>query len=384
MHRHNAPRWARRFGSFHTATLVAASGALALTPAVAAQTAGSGTYTLRDGAGWVADGEAEAPSADEAEIRRIRTLLADDRASEALSALNAFIESAESDGSAYLPEALLLRGDAKVARDEEFDALYDYERLLRSFPSSEHFVTANERELRIAEMYLSGLRLRFFGMRIIDASDIAIELLIRVQERVPGSELAEEAAIMLADYYYKKREMRLAREAYELYLLNFPEGPNRLRAERRLIYADMARFKGPRYDGSALQDVRLRIREFESRFPNEAAASGINEGLVARIDESTAAQLLESAEWYINQGDDAAARYTIRRMLRAHPETIAAQAAMKIMDDRGWLYELPSDSEPALQDSVTVEGNLADQVEVLDGEGTPTPEQGKEPSGGTP
>ena len=347
---------------------------LAILPGVALGQDGEPTpvrpeYRLEEGVGWVGT-RAEAPRAgtQEAEIRAIRQLLAEDQPNRALQRLDLFIERAESEGSGYLDEALLLRGDAKVARDEEFEALYDYERLIRSFPQSEHFVTAVDRETRIAELYLEGLKLRLFGFRLIDGEDIAIELLIRAQERLPGSAIAEKASIRIAEYYYAKREMRLARDAYEVYLENYPRGPNRIHAERRLIYADMARFKGPRYDGSALQDVRLRIKDFAERYPAEAAASGINEGLVARIDESTAAQLLESARWYLRQGDKPATRYVLRRLVRAHPDTISAQRAREIMDENGWLIP---EVEPvdAGDDPIRIEGGAAPETSPVEPEG---------------
>lgn len=335
-------------------------------PAPSAETP---VYRLDDRSDWseASQNDEPAPGTQAAEIRAIRHLLADDRPNDALVRLDALIERAESEGSRYLDEALLMRGDAKIARDEEFEALYDYERLIRTFPQSEHFVTAVDRETRVADLYLDGLKLRVFGIRLVDGEDIAIELLIRAQERLPDSSIAERSALRIADYYYQKREMRLARDAYELYLANFPSGPNRVHAERRLIYADMARFKGPRYDGAALQDVRLRIRDFVRRYPSEATSSGINEGLIARIDESTAAQLLESARWYLRQNDEAAARYTLRRMLRVHPETISAQRARELMEEKGWL--LPEDEAgESGEGDVHIEGPLADDIETIEDE----------------
>lgn len=301
----------------------------------------------------------EAPppaSGDEAVIADARRLLAEDRPTAAWRLVDPWIERNDGRGNPLLAEALLLRADALLARGLEFDSLYDYERVIREFPGSPSFATAVERELDIALTYLDGLRKRFLGVRIIDASDIAVELLIRVQERMPGSALAERAAIELADYYYREREMELARDAYEIYLENFPRGPNAVHAERRLIYADIARFKGPRYDASGLEDARVRIRNFAARYPAEADRAGINEGLVARIDESQAAQLLDSAAWYAGRGDEPAARYTLRRLVRAYPETIAAAEALRVLRDRGW-------GEPAEA------GDAGDAAPVIDVEG---------------
>lgn len=317
----------------------------------------------------------EAPplTGDGAVLADARRAMAANDPNRAFSLINKWIEANDGLGNPWFPEALLIRGDAYVARGSEYKALYDYERLIRQFPQSEQFPIAIEREMGIAMEYLGGLRRRFLGIRVLDATDAGVELLIRVQERLPGSQLAEKAAIELADYYYRKREMSLASEAYDLYLLNFPSGPNRLKAEKRLIYSDVARFKGPAYDASGLIDARVRIRSFEDRYPNEAERTGINEGLIARIDESVAAQMLESALWYQTQDEWPSMRYTLRRLIQRYPQTFAAQRAIEIMGERGWWDDEvhlvdPRDApeEPALE----FEGSGSEMVEpVRPGEG---------------
>jgi outer membrane protein assembly factor BamD (BamD/ComL family) len=82
-------------------------------------------------------------------------------------------------------------------------------------------------------------------MRLLDAGDVAEELLIRIQERLPGSRLAELAGIELADYYFARRKMDLAAEMYSIFLQNNPRSEFVSKARRRLIYAHLASFKGP-------------------------------------------------------------------------------------------------------------------------------------------
>jgi outer membrane protein assembly factor BamD (BamD/ComL family) len=203
------------------------------------------------------------------------------------------------------------------------------------------------------------------GFRLFDATDYAVEIFIRVQERLPGSALAELAAISLADFYYDRREMKLARDAYDLYILNFPSGPNRLKADRRLVFADIARFKGPRYDSSGLLDARVRIRNFERRYPGEAERIGLNDGMVARIDESLAAQLLESARWYLTQKDDPAARVTLTRLLADHPRTFAATEALALAERKGWDIAPRTPAPAPDPDAPSFEGPGASQVEPI-------------------
>ena len=116
----------------------------------------------------------------------------------------------------------MIRGDATTANGNEYQALYDYEAVIKGFPATEEYRRAVERELEIGIKYVFGLKRKWFGLRWSDATDIGEELLVRTQERLPGDELAERAGIELADYYYRTRELRLASEAYEIFLANFP------------------------------------------------------------------------------------------------------------------------------------------------------------------
>lgn len=304
-------------------------------------------------------------------IIEARKAIAEKDYARAQRAMDEFIDTHDREGHPYLAEAYLLRADSYLGRGYEYKALFDLERVLREFPESEHFITANERELDVALAYAGGLRKRIFGVRIADATDYAVEILIRVQERLPGSALAEKAAITLADFYYDRREMKLARDAYDLYIMNFPSGPNRLKAERRLVFADIARFKGPRYDSSGLLDARVRIKNFERRYPGEAERIGLNDGMVARIDESLAAQLVESAKWYLTQKDEPAARITLQRLLVDHPRTFAATEARQLAASRGWDIEPAPRPQPADPEAPTFEGPGAGRVEPLESTAPP-------------
>ncbi len=313
-------------------------GAAALLAALAAAPAAAQSNEFRlDGSGSWQQTDAPEPGTDEAVMAEARRLLAEENPAAAQKLLDAWIDEHERTDNPYLPEAYLLRGDALTARGEEFKALYDYEAIAKGFVSSSSYVKAIERELDIAVRYVNGLRRKFLGVRLLDAEDIGEELLIRVQERLPGSRLAERAGIELADYYFRERDMKLAVEAYGLFLENYPRSPYAPKAMQRRIYATIARFKGPSYNGAPLLDATVLVRRFASLYPAQAAASGLDEALLARLDESAGAEMLQTARWYLGQGDPVSARYILGRLLAQHPKTSAASAALQIMVERGWL-----------------------------------------------
>jgi outer membrane protein assembly factor BamD (BamD/ComL family) len=317
------------------ATLVA----VALTAAAAAQ---SNRLELSAGSGWNTV-PTDTGSLDRRILDLARRLIADDKPHRARRMLNDWIERSDTETNPYAAEAYRLRGDAKLAAGREDRALFDYDTVIQNYPGSSEYPLAVEREVDIAALYLDGLKRRLFGLplRVVSGRGVAREILFIAQERTPGSRLAERAGITLADDYYKTRDLPLAAEQYEVILRNYPNSPYRQRAMRNRIYANIAGFKGPAYDGLGLLESRLLIREFAREYPAEAQRSLLTDAMIARIDESAAAQQLLAARWYLSSDDNAGAAFTLRRLLRDHPGTVAAARALQLLDRKGWLEQQP-------------------------------------------
>lgn len=310
----------------------------------AAQPNTGGRFVLDKDGRWI---PAPAPSAEgDQTLARARALLAENQPAQALALLEGWIKQREIDPPPEMAEALLRRGDARTALGDEFEALYDYERIARYFAASDQFVLALERELEISTRYLAGLRVKaWFGIRYESGIDVAEELMIRIQERMPGSQLAERAAIELADYYYRIRDLQMAGEAYDIFLRNFPRSEYRQRAELRRIFASIGQFKGPEYDAQPLREAQERVRRFAAQYPAEAEQTGVSDALATRLEESAAQQMLDIGKWYLRRDNEVSARLTLRRLLRAHPETVAARRAEELFREYKW--DLPKTKTPA-------------------------------------
>jgi tetratricopeptide (TPR) repeat protein len=303
-------------------------------------TAQQKVYEMTD-TGWKANKTPE-PGSDEATIAQAREMLASDDASGAIDLLDAWIEENETKKNPHLPEAYLVRGDAQVAVGDEFKSLYDYERIAMDYPASELFVVALERELDVAKMYFGGLKKKSLGLFRIDSGvPLAEETVMRINQRLPGSRLAEKALLMLADYYYDERDLRMAAESYDVFLTLFPRSEHRQKAMQRRVYANIAQFKGPSYDASGLIDAKIQVQRYQAEYPVDAERTGLGEVLMARLDEQTARQLLSVAEWYEKRGDPPSQRLTLQRLLHKHPQTGAAKLAADILTTHGWPLEAP-------------------------------------------
>lgn len=315
-------------GRASSASLLQAVIAAALSVCAGSNLATAQEFTLDEGDEWrVLDESVLDRTTPEGQLAEARAALAGGEHRKALSLASTWID--RHPRHPLLAEAYLIRGDAKLARGDDFEALFDYEFIARSFHGSDVWVTALERELQIAKDYARGKRRKLFGIRMVNASDEAEELFIRIQERMPGSQLGEEAGMELGDFYFERQNMTLAAEAYDLFIENYPRSPRISKARRRLIYANLASFKGPAFDASGLHEARYRLQELQLLEPTTAEEVGA-EALLVRLDESDAEKLLENARWYRRTGDFISSELTIRRLVQQYPGTVAGREALDL------------------------------------------------------
>ncbi|MGB0766996.1 MAG: outer membrane protein assembly factor BamD, partial [Phycisphaeraceae bacterium] len=267
------------------------------------------------------------PATPKGQLQLIRRVLVSGDADEAEDRAEDWIEA--NPGSDLMAEALLLKADAIAAQGDYYRSLTDYELVIGLYPGTEQYRVAIEREYDIAKLFTGGLlrKGRWVGIRLFDADDTGIELLIRVQERLPGSALGERASIDIGDYYFDEGDMEMASEAYDLFLLNYPESRQREWAMLRLIQASLAKYKGPEFDPSGLTDAAQRLREYQRDYPAAAEKIGA-EALMVRIDESLAKKKLVTARWYEKRGQRRGAITMYRNVIRDYPGSSAAVEAL--------------------------------------------------------
>jgi len=323
---------------------------LSLSPAAHAQ---SSEFKLDDSGQW-SQTDAPEPGTDAAIMADATGYLAQADPKEANDILSKWLDKNKRTRNEYIAQAYYLRGVARVDKGKEYKALFDFEAVIRDFPSSPYFLKAVEHEFNIGVDYINGLKRPLLGIRLETARPTGEELLIRTQERVPGSELAEQAAMILADHYYNRRELKLAAEMYSIFRQNYPNSNRVRQAMLREIESNIARFKGPRYDGSGLVDAKLLIEQYQQQFPAESIRSGITDGLNTWIDESAAQQVLDTARWYLKVDDGTSARFILTRLIRRHPATDAADESISIMIDQAWIVlepETQTETQTASEES---------------------------------
>jgi outer membrane protein assembly factor BamD (BamD/ComL family) len=292
--------------------------------ALTVQATGQTEYTLDEFDQWK---PAPGPATLDPMLQQARLALANNEPQRAYTLATTFLD--QNPLSPMRPDALLIKGDADLAMDSEWQALFSYEEIARRYATTAVFVPALEREFEIARAYTHGLRKRFLGtFRVLDAGDDGQEILIRIQERLPGSELAEKAGMELADYYFRIRDMPLAADAYDLFTQNYPRSRLVVKARLRLIYAYYAQFKGPEFEGKGLEEATSNLKRLQTDEPAVAQKIGAD-ALLVRIYESEAARLKAQSDWYVRVEDWIAAEMMVRKLVRKYPNSIAAIQALR-------------------------------------------------------
>ena len=268
------------------------------------------------------------PGTAEFQVFQARKALALGEPQRARALASSFLDRFPNDP--FRADMLLIRGDALLQMGDEYKALFNYEEIAQQHPGSRVFVMALEREYDIATAYANGLRRKFYGtFRLIDASEDAQELLIRIQERLPGSRLAENAGMQLADFYFRRSEMRLAADSYDLFIQNYPRSDRIEKARSRLIQSYLASYRGPQYDDAGLRDARRRLESLRVVQPALAQRLGAD-ALLVRIRESEAEKLLTTSRWYLSIDDPVSAEFYLRRVVERYPGTVATLDALRL------------------------------------------------------
>jgi outer membrane assembly lipoprotein YfiO len=221
---------------------------------------------------------------------------------------------------------LSLLAQSYYQQGDRLRAFYQLDELLVTYPESKYYYPALERQYQIADDFLRGAKRKFLGLYIIPATDEAIEMLYRIQERSPGSALAERAMLRTADYYYNTGQFDLAADVYTAYLRSYPRSPEVPRVSLRRAFSAYAQFHGVRFDSTPLIEARAQFEDIKIRFPDMAAEENVQRFIDA-INDTLARKLLETADFYRRTGHPGAAVYTYREVVQVYPNTWEARTA---------------------------------------------------------
>lgn len=210
--------------------------------------------------------------------------------------------------------------------EERITAFYYCDEVMDEYPDSRFFYPALETQYQIADEFLKGYKRYFLGMQILGAEDEAIEMLYRIQQRSPGSPLAERCLLRTADWYFDDAEYDLAADGYGSYIRSFPRSDKIPRVKLRRAFSALAQFRGLKFDATAMIDARAELVDIQHAYPDLAEEEHV-EDVIARIDDAFARKILDTGDFYQRTSEPRAAVYQYRYLAETYPNSPEAKVA---------------------------------------------------------
>ena len=211
---------------------------------------------------------------------------------------------------------------------DRIESFYEFDELLDTYPDSPLFNACLEHQYDIADGFLNGYKRRFLGFSIFGAEDEAVEMLYRIQQRSPGSPVAEKSLLRTGDYYYKNSDFDLAGDVYASFVKSYPRSPEVPRVQLRQAFAYYAQFRGLRFDATPIIDAREKLAAILTQYPKLAEEENLGP-VIDRIDETFARKLYMTGDFYARTHEPRAAVYTWRYLIQTYPKSYDAEMARR-------------------------------------------------------
>ncbi|UCC30127.1 MAG: outer membrane protein assembly factor BamD [Phycisphaerales bacterium] len=267
-----------------------------------------------------------APGTAEGDLHAIRAQIKQGEYRPAFSAITEFTES-YGESNPLWPEARLASAEVLIGRREYHKAHIVLQESLARFGGTTLTSEVLRLEFIIAEAYLSGVKRKVWGVRLLSGEDVAFRILDEISANYPESRLAELAIKTKADHLFKNGEHALAELEYGRLLRDYPQSRYHQFALRRSADATMASFAGVDYDEAALVEAQERYREYLLRYPQDRDRDDV-ERFLSAIDVARAEKDFSVGEYYERTNHIGSAIFYYQLVRDNWPETSAATKAI--------------------------------------------------------
>jgi len=244
-------------------------------------------------------------------------------------------------------EVCLLAGQAEIKRGRYYQAYDWFEKQLDQFPAGRYSGRALQREYEIAEAFLAGAKRIVLGFMKLSATDEGLDILGRIAEHAPGTEIAARSLLRIADYHYGKGRWMDAVEAYDTFLTLFGKSDKAPYAMLQSARANYSAFDGVAFEDTPLLEAEQRFKTFAEAYPAAAAKAGVDRTL-EQIADMRAQKLYATAEFYERIKRPPAAAFYYKQVAEQFPRTQWAENARRALGRLGGVRPQKPSSAPAM------------------------------------
>jgi outer membrane protein assembly factor BamD (BamD/ComL family) len=294
---------------------------------------GDQTFEFRDGRWLEVTKPTTQPVVDEPMLDQAEALLMQNNLKETKKVLVAWEKTHKH--SPVRDRCIMLFADLFYQKDQRLKSFFYCDELMDEYPESKLFPAALQKQFDIATEYMNGYKDSFLGFHVLDMGSEAVEMMWRIQQRAPGSPLAEKGLLSTADYYYGSGQYDLAEDAYNAYWHSYPNSDKVPLVKLHAAFASLAQFRGVKFDASKIIDARVQLLEIQRKYPDLAEEENV-ETVIEQIDSAFAKKLLEEGAFYQRTHEPRGAAYEYRFLAQTYPNSPEAAEA------RGYLKDMPA------------------------------------------
>ncbi|MFZ4775444.1 MAG: tetratricopeptide repeat protein [Terrimicrobiaceae bacterium] len=219
-----------------------------------------------------------------------------------------------------IAELLEATGDLSKA----FDA---YQTLITRYPDTPEFEKSVSKQVLIANEFLAGRKLKFFGLEIVPSTDRAEQMFSSILKNAPFSKNAPIAQFNLGLTYEKQGKLKEASSAYQTVLDKYSTSSIADDALYQIgyIYMQVGR-SGRSQDLSSLVLAKNTFEDFLLQYPASEKAAQARDNLVS-IGGKESGDLLTIAKFYDRYKNYRAAAIYYNDVIRRQPGTDQATFA---------------------------------------------------------
>ena len=224
-------------------------------------------------------------------------------------------------------EAQYYLGLSEEAQGNLYEAFMAYQRVIDKYPFSERIQEINEREYKIGEDFMGGVKRKTMGVPL-PVENPAIEIFAKVVENSTYGPLAAKAQYKLGLVLKGLARYYEADEAFNKLLSSYPDSEWTGAAKFQIAACRAAVSRGPEYDQGAAGEAKQKFEEFVKEHP-DAVLSREAEKSIGQLQEKEAESTYNIARFYEKQGQYLGAKIYYRDIIDRYPDSIWAAKALE-------------------------------------------------------
>ena len=244
--------------------------------------------------------------------------------------------------SAEAPKALFALGQVLQQKGDLPGAFKSYQTLLQKYPQTPKFEESVAEEIKIANSFLKGARVRVFGIPTFSSMEKAEEMYTSILKVSPYSKHAPITQFNLGLAMEKQGKAQEAIAAFQKLLDKYPNSSACDDAQYQIAYVyQRLGMTGKSQDLSALKESQNNYQDFLIQYPNSEKTQQAGENMKRMISKESS-DTLRVARFYDFSKDFKAASIYYNDVIRRFPQSEDATAAKTRIDELKSLYGVDS------------------------------------------